>query len=48
MKKIPQKLTAAKKKHKDALEGAAIDKAVENAEIVELPRRNDLKKFTVQ
>ena len=36
--KYRKELTAAKEEaYKDAVEGAAIDKAVENAEIVELP-----------
>ena len=38
LKKNRKELTAAKEEaYKDAVEGAAIDKAVENAEIVELP-----------
>ena len=36
--KYRKELTAVKEEaYKDAVEGAAIDKAVENAEIVELP-----------
>ncbi len=38
--KYRKELTAAKEEaYKDAVEGAAIDKAVENAEIVELQKK---------